>query len=57
MMREAAERGDFQLLALRARLAESASAPLPPALTEALDKRGLVAWSVRVRSLSASRTD
>lgn len=56
MMREAAERGDFQLLALRARLAESASAPLPAALSETLDKRGLVAWSVRVRSLSASRT-
>ncbi|WP_395620554.1 winged helix-turn-helix domain-containing protein [Dokdonella sp.] len=54
MMRETAERGDFQLLALRASLAESASAALPPSLVDALEKRGLTAWSILVRALSAS---
>ncbi len=55
LMREAAERQGFDLLALRARLAESAPGPLPPALVDALEQRGLAAWSQRVQALSASR--
>lgn len=53
LMRDAAERQGFELLALRARLAEAAAGPLPPALTDALGQRGLAAWSGRMQTLSA----
>lgn len=56
MTREAAQRQDFQVLALRASLAESAAGPLPTDLADALDKHGLTAWSQRVRALSASNS-
>lgn len=57
LMREAAERQGFDLLALRARLAEATPGTLPPALADALEQRGLGAWSQRIVALSAPRKD